>query len=103
MPGVLKKITNTTTVIANKTSTVQMPRRKMKFSTAIAAPGHASDEPRHQTLVAPLALRSQLGSWVECVPDAVPQHVQCHHRENDHDPGRDRHPRSRVQKLLAVI
>ena len=40
-PGVLKKITNTRIVIANMTSSVQMSRRMMKFSTRAAAPGAA--------------------------------------------------------------
>src|SRR5437762_1467947 len=87
-PGVLKKMMNTTTVITNMTSTVHSSRRTMNVSMN-AGP--------------PLALHPQLGPRIQGVPDAVPQHVQRQHGEQDHDPGSERHPRPGVHQIRAVL
>src|SRR5262249_1103241 len=75
-PGVLKKRMNTTTVITNMTSTVHRRRRMMNVSM--------TGGPRIARL--PLALHPQLGPRVEGVPDAVPEHVQRQHGQQDHEP-----------------
>src|SRR6185295_18258519 len=101
-PGVLKKITNTSSVIANMTSTVQRSRRIMKFSTRAAAPGAAGMPGRRPQQVWSLSLHPQLGARIQRVADTVAQHVQRQHGQHNDDPWRDRHYRPGVQKLLAV-
>src|SRR5215472_17071854 len=80
-PGVLKKMMNTITVITNMTSAVHSRRRMMKVSM--------SADPR-------LARRSltphpQLGPRVQGVPDAVTEHIQREHGQQDHESRSDRH------------
>src|SRR5215813_1284267 len=91
-PGVLKKSTNTNAVITNMTSTAHSRRRTMNVS--MGAPPRRSP--------ASLAPHPQLGARVERVPDPVSEHVERQHRQHDHDPGRDRYPRPRVQQARAV-
>src|SRR6266705_6035006 len=101
-PGVLKKITNTRSVITNMTSTVHSTRRMMNVSTKPAAcravgrtwPGRLPGRPS--------SLHPQLGARIEGVPHAVAENVHGQHREHDHDPGRDRHPWPGVEQPLAV-
>src|SRR5215468_10985001 len=92
-PGVLKKMMNTTSVITNITSTVHSRRRMMKVSMSAG--------PRFARL--PLALHPQLGPRVQGIPDAVPEHVQREHGEQDHQARGDRHPRSGVDEVRAVL
>src|SRR5690349_5778265 len=92
-PGVLKKMMNTMTVITNRTSTVHSRRRMMKVSMSA------------DLCLArlPLALHPQLGPRVQGVPDAVAEHVQREHREQDHQARGDRHPRPRIHQVCAVL
>src|SRR5215472_1330759 len=92
-PGVLKKMMNTTTVITNMTSTVHSSRRTMNVSMS-ARPWLARP---------PLALHPQLGPRVQGVPDAVPEHVQREHSEQDHESRGDRHPRPGVHQVGTVL
>src|SRR3954452_13658250 len=73
-PGVLKKITNTTTVITNMTSTVHSTRRMAKASMVRSA------------------LHSYLGARVEGVAYPVAEHVERQDRQQDHDSGGERVP-----------
>src|SRR5690349_23929938 len=84
-PGVLKKITNTRIVIANMTSSVQMSRRMMKFSTRAAAPGAAGIPGRPPQQISSLPLHPQLGARIQRVADSVAQHVQRQDYEHNHD------------------
>src|SRR6266487_7052556 len=102
-PGVLKKITNTSSVITNMTSTVHSSRRMMKLSTRAAVSCSAGMTGHGRRPGRSLPLHPQLGARVEGVTDAVSQDVQRQHREHDHDPGRDRDPRPRVEQALAVV
>src|SRR5215469_12392200 len=91
-PGVLKKSTNTNAEITNMTSAAHSRRRTMNVS--MGAPSRRS--------AAPLSPHPQLGAGIERVPDPVAEHVERQHRQHDHDPGRDRYPRPRVQQARAV-
>src|SRR5947209_4975510 len=84
-PGVLKKITNTTTVMTNMTSTVASRRRTMKVSMAASA------------------LHSHLGARVEGVPHPVAEHIEGEDGEQDHDAGGERVPRPGVEQAGAVL
>src|SRR5215831_14083209 len=92
-PGGLKKMMNTITVITNMTSTVHSRRRMMNVSMP-AGPRLARP---------PLALHPLLGARVQGVPDAVPEYVQRQHRQQDHEPRSDRHPRPGVHQVRAVL
>src|SRR5215469_16653464 len=92
-PGVLKKMMNTTTVITNMTSTVHSRRRMIKLSMSFG-PCLAGR---------PLAVHPQLGARVQGVPDAVPEHVQRQHRQQDHEARGDRHPGPGVDQVRAVL
>src|SRR5215469_6501508 len=92
-PGVLKKMMNTSTVITNMTSTDHSRRRTMNVSMS-AGPRLARRS---------LALHPQLGPRVQGVPDAVPEDVQRQHRQQDHEPGSDRHPGPGVHQVRAVL
>src|SRR6266568_3383752 len=96
-PGVLKKITNTSAVITNMTRAIHSVRRTMNVSIG-ALPCRSGRPPPGP----PLPLHPQLGARIERVPDAVAQHVESQHDENDHESGRERDPRPRVQQVLAV-
>ena len=72
-PGVAKKITNTNTLIANSTNTIESRRRTAKRSISSPAP--------------------QLGARVERLAHAVAEHVERQHRHGDGD-ARARWPRA---------
>src|SRR5262249_7960270 len=92
-PGVLKKMMNTTTVITNMTRTVHSRRRTMNVSMSAGLGGAGL----------PPALHPQLGPRVQGIPDAVAEHVQRQHREQDHETRGDRHPRPGVHQVRAVL
>src|SRR5262252_3232621 len=91
-PGVLKKMTNTTTVITNMTTTVHSVRRTTNVSMRPAPACSRASLPH-----------PQLRPGIERVADAVAEHVERQHRQHDQDAGRDRYPRSGVEELLAVV
>src|SRR6266568_9341218 len=102
-PGVLKKITNTRSVITNMTSKVHSTRRIMKVSMQALAGYPAGRTGRRRRPDSPLPLHPQLGTRIEGVADTVSEYVHGQHREHDHDPGRDRDPRPRVEQPLAIV
>src|SRR5690348_9534323 len=82
-PGVLKKITKTSTVIANMTTRAQRARRMMKFSTRAAAPGAAGTPGRWPQQDWSLPLHPQLGARIQRVADTVTEHVQRQHSQHN--------------------
>src|SRR5262249_23106252 len=86
-PGVLKKIKNTSSVIANMVSRAQRVRRMMKFSTRAAAPGAAGMPGRRPQQVWSLPLHPQLGARIQRVADSVAQYVQRRHGQESQGRG----------------